>query len=182
MQRRRGVHWQMPTLRNRRNPQHQGYFAAISRPQGTQPPVGQRRVGTDQFRRYGEIGTCGYFFPSAAASAASFARRSALNFAIFSSTPRRWASYSAQAFVPSRAWSCFRLKLASARSLVSCEFDTFTSVCIRIAGHKIGKKCCFSMNQVLRAAMLSAGGGHCMPVHREAANLAQHIPISRESG
>src|SRR6059036_3380123 len=70
--------------------------------------------------------------PSVADSDASFASRSAFNRAIFSSTARRWASYSAQAFVPSRTCSCFRLKLASARVLASLEFDIITSVRIRV--------------------------------------------------
>src|ERR1700693_805867 len=77
---------------------------------------------------------CSYFLPSAAASAASFANRSDFNLAILSSTARRWDSYSAQAFVPSRACSCFRLKLTSARALASFEFDTITSV-YRIADY-----------------------------------------------
>src|SRR6266536_6646591 len=39
MQRRWGVHWQMPTLRNRRNRQYQGYFAPVFRPQVAQHPL-----------------------------------------------------------------------------------------------------------------------------------------------
>jgi len=62
-----------------------------------------------------------------AVSTASFANRSDLNRSVFSATARRYASYFAQAFAPSRAPRSLRLKLASARALASLTRDTIVT-------------------------------------------------------